>query len=103
MRKLVEQYKRIQVQSFGLVQQSIQAVGKAQDVEIWKKSCTLSVRSQALPLNHSFEEIIAELKQIAKVVIEFLQAISEPKIAMQEKLKKSIQTNKSEDLKQQLI
>ena len=40
--------------------------------------------------NSFIEEILNDLKYISKIVLEFLQAVSEPKIALQDRIKNEL-------------
>ncbi len=62
----------------------------------------MQVREQTAPLSEQFREIINETKLISKIFIEFLQAISRPKMELELELKQELHKNVNPELKQQL-
>jgi len=68
------------------MQDQIQAVEAQTKVQTWKKDIVYHVKAQSAPLQEQFREIIGEVKSISKVVIEFLQVISQPKLTLMQSL-----------------
>ena len=59
------------------------------------------MRAQSGPLTEQIREIINEVRSISKVVIEFMQAISQPKLALMQTLKKAITNSVDPEIKHQ--